>query len=395
MVQIMAISGLEKAADIQTTETSSVILLAIVFALTAIQFIAFMFEENAAIDERINNIKKNVEELENAYSRLSKAMEKSYWIFSDEERKSHEFLREAIEMNIKSLEEQAALAKDQHKFHIYAELIAQIEELKQTLQGINDNSDIFDIYNQKMENLNQQIENYQEMIEEEKGKRSGKADGDKIKEWENEIYDIEMELKDLERTMLETLAGTDIKSAIDEFGDALIDAYCAGEDAAISLGEVTKNVLKNAVVEALKKQFLAKAINDAVLYLGEAMGDGVLSDEEKEQFETMVQAGADVFNAALEGVGDWIKDISDPNEDALSGAVRSMSEETGGIVAGRLNAVIINQADTNATLRQSLIYQQETAANTYASAEELRAIKSSLQRIENSSENSLLSKGIS
>ena len=72
-----------------------------------------------------------------------------------------------------------------------------------------------------------------------------------------------------------------------------------------------------------------------------------------------------------------------------------MTDETVGIVTDRLNAVMINQADTNATLRLSVIYQQETAENTYASAEELRAIKSSLQRIENSSENSLLSKGIS
>ena len=36
---------------------------------------------------------------------------------------------------------------------------------------------------------------------------------------------------------METLAGTDVKTAIDEFADALVDAYCKGEDAAEELGE--------------------------------------------------------------------------------------------------------------------------------------------------------------
>ena len=41
-----------------------------------------------------------------------------------------------------------------------------------------------------------------------------------------------------------------------------------------------RQVLKKAVVEALKREFLAKGINDAVLYLGESMKDGKLTDVE-------------------------------------------------------------------------------------------------------------------
>ena len=197
--------------------------------------------------------------------------------------------------------------------------------------------------------------------------------------------------------MLEKLAGTDVKSASDELAEAWVDAYCKGEDAAVALGEVTKKVMKNAVVEAIKRQFLAKAINDAVLYLGESMEDGVLSDQERAEFESMVNAAGAATSAALEAVGDWIKDIDDDtNSDALAGAVASMSEETGGIVAGRLNAVVINQSDSNSILRQSLLYHQQTAANTGASAQELKEIKETLNTIKNNNNgSSLLSQGIS
>ena len=157
-----------------------------------------------------------------------------------------------------------------------------------------------------------------------------------------------------------------------------------------------EETLKNAVVEALKRQFLAKAINDAVLYLGEAMQDGVLSDYEKKRFEEMVKEGADKFNMALEGVGDWIKDQTDEEEesDPLTGAVTSMSEETGGVIAGRLNAFVINQSDQIAIMRQNIIYQIQIAQNTKISADELTEIKETLKRIENK-DNSLLSQGIS
>ena len=107
----------------------------------------------------------------------------------------------------------------------------------------------------------------------------------------------------------------------------------------------------------------------------------------------MVQDGADKFNAALEGLGDWIKDETE-STDPLTGAVQSMSEETGGVIAGRLDAFIINQSDQLVVMRQALLYQAEIAANTRLSATELTEIKETLRRIE-TRDNSLLSQGIS
>ena len=73
--------------------------------------------------------------------------------------------------------------------------------------------------------------------------------------------------------------------------------------------------------------------------------------------------------------------------------VTSMSEETGGVIAGRLNAFVINQSDQTSIMRQALVYQAEIAANTKLSASELTEIKSTLKRIENK-DSSLLSQGI-
>lgn len=394
MIQGVATAGIAMSAAIATAEKGSVILAAISIALQAIQWIAGLFNNDDELEERIQNIQMEVDKLSNAFDRLQHSYDQTFWVFSDEERAAHEQRIQGIKDEIAALEQQAVVARQSWDFIRYAQLTKQIKELKNALEQEQNNGDMFAIYELQKQNLREQQELIKQQIQAEKEKKD--TDNNKIAEWEEAIKDIDTQIEDLERNMLETLAGTDVQSAIDDFADALVDAYCQGEDAAKALGEVTKETLKNAVVEALKRQFLAKAINDAVLYLGEAMQDNVLSDYEKKRFEEMVKEGADKFNMALEGVGDWIKDQTDEEEesDPLTGAVTSMSEETGGVIAGRLNAFVINQSDQIAIMRQNIIYQIQIAQNTKISADELTEIKETLKRIENK-DNSLLSQGIS
>lgn len=394
MIQGVATAGIAMSAAIATAEKGSVILAAISIALQSIQWIAGLFNNDDELEERIQNIQMEVDALSNAFDRLQHSYDQTFWVYSDEERAAHQQRLQGIEDEIAALEQQKVVALQSWNFVKYAQLTKQIKELKNALEKEQNNGDMFEIYELQKQNLREQQELIKQQIQAEKDKKD--TDNNKIAEWEEAIKDIDTQIEDLERDMLETLAGTDVQTAIDDFADALVDAYCQGEDAAKALGEVTKETLKNAVVEALKRQFLAKAINDAVLYLGEAMQDGVLSDYEKKRFEEMVKEGADKFNMALEGVGDWIKDQTEEEEesDPLTGAVTSMSEETGGVIAGRLNAFVINQSDQIAIMKQNIIYQAQIAQNTKVSADELTEIKETLKRIENK-DNSLLSQGIS
>ncbi len=347
---------------------------------------------DAKYEKKIQNLQKEIDALEQSYSRLERAYNNTYWVFNDAQKSAFEKNVSLINDQIAALKEQARVAARSWDFVRYAQLTKQIQELQSALSKAKEGDDMFGLYEQQKENLRKQQEDIKQQIQAEEAKK--KTDKGKISDWEEKIETINQQIEDLDQAMMETLAGTDVKSAIDEFADALVDAYVKGEDAADALGEKTKEVLKKAVVEALKRQFLAKAINDAVVYLGSAMKDNELTDEERAKFEAMVNAGGEIFNKALSGIGDWIKDTDTATtEDPTTGAVKSLSEETGGIVAGKLNAVVINQADGISVLRQSLIYHQQTAANTGASAAELKEIKATLNRIENK-DSSLLSKGI-
>lgn len=343
-------------------------------------------------EKRIQNLQKQIDNLQTAYSRLERAFNNTYWVFNDEQRQGYEKNIQAIKDQIAALEKQREVAKKSWDFAQYAKLTTQIKQLNAQLNKAKEGGDMLSLWQSQKKSLREQQELMRQQIQAEKSKK--KTDNNKIKEWENQIEEMNQQIEDLDQQMMETFAGTDVKSAIDEFADAIVDAYCSGEDAAKALGETTKKVLKNAVVEALKRNFLAKGINDAVEYLGKAMEDGVLSDEEKKKFERQANAAGEKFKAGLEAVGDWIKDVDETASDPLTGAVTSMNEETGGVIAGRLNAFIINQGEQTSVMREQLLQQSEIARNTALSAERLQNIENTLRRIE-TKDNSLLSQGIS
>lgn len=349
---------------------------------------------DAKYEKKIQNLQKQIDALDRSYSRLERAFNNTYWVFNDEERAGFERNIQLIEDQIAALEQQRETARRAWDFAQYTQLTAQIKDLNQQLSKAKEGDDMLGLYEQQKASLREQQELMKQQIQAERDKK--KTDNDKIQQWNDAIEQIEEQIEDLDQQMMETFAGTTTKEALDQYADAIVDAYCAGEDAAKALGDTTREVLKKAVVDALKRDFLAKAMDDAIQYLGEAMSDGELTAREKSKFEALVNAAGATFTNALEAVGDWIKDIDDEatSSDPLTGAVTSMSEETGGVIAGRLNAFIINQTDQTSVMRQQLLQQSAIAQNTANANVILTEVRDTLKRIE-TKDNSLLSQGIS
>ncbi len=344
-------------------------------------------------ETRIQELQKQIDALERSHSRLERAFNNTYWVFNDEERAGFEQNIKLIEDQIAALEKQRETARRTWDFAKYAQLTAQVKDLNKQLSKAKEGDDMLGLYEQQKQSLREQQELMRQQIQAEKDKK--KTDNNKIQQWNDAIEQIEQQIEDLDRQMMETFAGTTTKEAIDQYADAIVDAYCAGEDAAKALGDTTREVLKKAVIDALKRQFLAKAMDEAVQYLGEAMSDGVLTKEEKARFEYLTRMAGETFTNALDAVGDWIKDIEDDTaSDPLAGAVAAMSEETGGVIAGRLNAFIINQSEQTSVLREQLLQQSAISQNTANTNAILSRIDATLKRIE-TKDSSLLSQGIS
>lgn len=223
-----------------------------------------------------------------------------------------------------------------------------------------------------IKNLQAQRAHLAGMAADEQSKK--KSDSDKVKEYQSQIADLDRQIQDMMDNIANDILQTDAKSFADTLSSSLVDAFASGEDAAKAFEKCVNDVLKNAIVNQLKKRFLEQQLQSALDNLESSMGywsgdnfvfDG-LSDAEIANFKAKVQAAANNFNQALGIYEDLLKDLNlnDDSDTSLTGAVKGVSEETASLVAGQMNAVRMNQYDMINIMRQQLMAMNQIVANT-------------------------------
>lgn len=222
-------------------------------------------------------------------------------------------------------------------------------------------------------NMEKQISELRGSINDERSKKH--TDQGRIDEWNSQIAELQRNIADMYDEIAKDILQTDAKDFANELGDALVEAFSSGEDAAIAFENTVNNALKNAVVNQLKKNFLERQLQGALDNLERSMGywngddfvfDG-LTDAEIAAFKNQVRGITSGFNQAMQQYEDIFKELGLDEEDAdtsLTGSVKGVSEETASLVAGQMNAIRINQMESTEILRQQLIQLSVIAQNT-------------------------------
>ena len=197
-----------------------------------------------------------------------------------------------------------------------------------------------------------------------KQKKKKKQDQAAIQQWRDEINALNDQIEDVTQSIAEDLAQTSAKDLAQQVGDALAQAAADGTDAFTAMGDVINNVLKNAVTNALQKQFLEKQMQAATEYLSSAMADRELSDAERKQFAEMVTAAGNNYNEALEAYKDILGSSDSAREGAKKGIATasqdSIDELTGGVYALRIGvADIRNIAREELLIFKTILNQME------------------------------------
>lgn len=242
---VVAQAVISFAAGMNAMESASVILLVIKAVLMAVMAAISLFNGDKKHEKKIKSLQEQVDALERAYDKLGRTIGNTF------------------------------------------------------------SNKVFEMMDQQEKNLRKQQELIRQQMQEEKDKK--KTDKDKVKEYEDKLIELDNKIEDSKQKQIDMLAGTDVQSAIDDFADALIEAYAKGDDAADALGETTKNILANAVKEALKKKFLGDALQKAVTQLGEDMRDGELSSADRKNFEDAVNTAGKNFTEAMKMYDDLFK----------------------------------------------------------------------------------------
>ena len=92
------------------------------------------------------------------------------------------------------------------------------------------------------------------------------------------------------------------------------------------MGDVVNDVLRNAVVNSLSKQFLEKQMGEATEYLAGAMEDGELTEQEKQNFKDIIESAGRNFNAALAAYDELFAEQEEKAEEARRSAAKGIAQ---------------------------------------------------------------------
>lgn len=220
-------------------------------------------------------------------------------------------------------------------------------------------------------NMKEQQEHLKASWEAEESKK--KTDHDRVNDFKEQYAELGRQIEDMIDEISNDLLQTTAKDFANDLGDALVEAFSKSEDAAKAMETTVNSVLKNLVVNQLKKKFLENQLQGALDNLEKDMGywngddfvfDG-LTKAEFDRFKSAVGAASSNFNQALKQYEEIFKDMGlDDTDESLTGAAKGISEESANILAGQMNAIRINQLDANEVLRQSLQALNTIAINT-------------------------------
>lgn len=281
----MTLTAFMASESISMVEKASVILTVISAALRVAMAIANLFNKDNKRQKEIERLQDQVDALQKSYDKLGKAIDESY-------------------------------SKDASK------LIEQQNKL-----------------------LQQQKLLIEQQIREEEEKK--KSDNNKIKEWKDKIDEINETIEDNKEAQIDAIFGAEVQSAIDDFAEAYIEAWAAGEDKAKSMKDVVKKMIKGVVVEMLKAD-LATPIEKLRLKIKDMLTDDIIDDYEQAQIDKIIEDLSSNADKKYSWADKYIKEQKEQeeqNEEATRSAqakgMATMSQDTGDKLDGKFTAGLI------------------------------------------------------
>lgn len=201
--------------------------------------------------------------------------------------------------------------------------------------------------------LEQQKILIQQQIREEQDKK--KTDDSRIKEWQEQIEEINDVIADNKEKAKDAIFGEDLKSAIDNFASAQAEAWASGEDRAKSAKDTVKKMMRQMVTESIKAATESSGAMEKIRdKLEEFYADNVLSGWEQDYIYNMAEELQKELDRQFGWADSLIKDDKNDEKYTQESTKRGFATASQGSVDelnGRFAASYVVQVETRDILK--------------------------------------------
>ncbi|WP_333662300.1 hypothetical protein [Chishuiella changwenlii] len=222
---------------------------------------------------------------------------------------------------------------------------------------------------------------------------------EQLKKLRDEYGSIDDAMKQLEIDLKNALTGTTAQS----IADSIIEGLKSGKRSFADFANDVEGFLRDAMIAGMSAKVLEPEMQKLQDALAEMMGDGVLTEDERKQFQEMymklaqdAQQYMDILNQTGINMSGTVS-----NANSLKGAIQGMTADQADLLAGQFGGLRLVQLETNKILQSGAAQQlasssrmieqlgqieintRQTATNTEMSVSELRKIKDLLTKMAN------------
>ena len=201
-------------------------------------------------------------------------------------------------------------------------------------------------------NQKAQLAEVQRQLQLEKSRKKKNRDQDKIIELEGQVTDLQNAIDDATTNIVNTLLGTDVKSAAESFADSWISAWKEGADTMENLEESFDDLITNMIVKSLASTIVGERLKSMFAMVkrfteeNSAGGVGITTEEAKqiadlgkeliplinEDLKNLmgqlgIEFGSGVKDAALSSLQKGIQGITESQAEALEAYMNMVSQQ--------------------------------------------------------------------
>ncbi len=300
---------------------------------------AFAKAHDAKLDRQIKLAERQLNELKNISSNISSVIEKtlggiySYDRSSDTNKKLNDVKNDYKAWDAFSKTDIGKNFFGGHNFSHYS---------KETYDAVMKTEANPSAYADQLALLHAQEDELRKQRQAEEDKK--KTDKDKIADYDQQIKEMQLQIKTFAQDFLKDVYSIDMKSWASTLTDTIVSAWAKGEDAVDAYKKKVKDMVRDVVKNIITQKIMEKALEKPLEWLTGILDEkGKLDETDMDDFaDKLYQVGENVV-PQLTGIFDALKekglDLRENGSSSLTNSIKGITEETGDLFASYLNAI--------------------------------------------------------
>ena len=300
---------------------------------------AFSAGHDAKLDRQIKLAERQLNELKNLSSNINSVIEKtlggiySYERSSDTTKKLNDVKNDYKAWDAFSKTDIGKNFFGGHNFSHYS---------KETYDAVMKTGTNPSAYADQLALLHAQEDELRKQRQAEDDKK--KTDKDKLADYDQQIKEMELQIKTFAQDFLKDVYSIDMKSWGNQLTDTVVSAWTKGEDAVEAYKNKVKDMVRDVTKDIVSQKIMEKALEKPLEWLTGILDEkGKLDETDMDDFaDKLYEVGENVV-PQLTGIFDALKekglDLRENGSSSTTNSIKGITEETADLLASYLNAV--------------------------------------------------------